>query len=174
MSVPFKYLPYEIFQKPRPAPAIRVYPAAPHEFFIPKPAEKPVTPPKPVTAIRARLWSQNPHPQTQKKKKKKKETQRDPSATSNHQPPEPTDQHSAAADTIFTFNHRRWRRRPPPIPVAATPLRFQPPLPSPSSRHHSRRSQAPLSSPSRRCLHRASFQFRGCYPLIFSGFLFLY
>nr|POE73304.1 hypothetical protein CFP56_78635 [Quercus suber] len=55
MTLPFKYLPHEILNKPKPAPAIRVYPAAPHEFFIPKPTEKPVTPPKPVTTIRARL-----------------------------------------------------------------------------------------------------------------------
>nr|POF10120.1 hypothetical protein CFP56_75081 [Quercus suber] len=55
MTLPFKYLPHEILNKPKPAPAIRVYPAAPHEFFIPRPTEKPVTPPKPVTTIRARL-----------------------------------------------------------------------------------------------------------------------
>ena len=72
-----KYLPHEIC-KPKqpkslpheickPTPAIRIYPAAPHEFFIPKPTEKPATPPKSLTTIRARLWSQNP-----KKKKKKK------------------------------------------------------------------------------------------------------
>ena len=73
-----KYLPHEIC-KPKqpkslpheickPTPAIRVYPAAPHEFFIPKPTVKPTTPPKPVTLIRARLWGLPPD---QKKKKKK-------------------------------------------------------------------------------------------------------
>ena len=36
MSVPFKYLPHEIFKKPKPALTIRVYPAAPHEFFYPQ------------------------------------------------------------------------------------------------------------------------------------------
>ena len=74
-----KYLPHEIC-KPKqpkslpheickPTPAIRVYPTAPHEFFIPKPKVKPTTPPKPVTLIRARLWGLPPD---QKKKKKKK------------------------------------------------------------------------------------------------------
>ncbi|KAK7825414.1 reticuline oxidase [Quercus suber] len=37
------------------APAIHVYPAAPHEFFTPKPIEKPAMPPKPVTNIHAHL-----------------------------------------------------------------------------------------------------------------------
>nr|POE59781.1 hypothetical protein CFP56_74055 [Quercus suber] len=55
MTLPFKFLPHENLNKPKPAPAIRIYPAAPHEFFIPKPTEKPVTPPKPVTTIRACL-----------------------------------------------------------------------------------------------------------------------
>ena len=74
-----KYLPHEIC-KPKqpkslpheickPTPAIRVYPAAPHEFFIPKPTVKPTTPPKPVTLIRAQLWGLPPD---RKKKKKKK------------------------------------------------------------------------------------------------------
>nr|POE55455.1 hypothetical protein CFP56_45802 [Quercus suber] len=55
MTLPFKYLPHEILNKPKPAPAIRIYPAASHEFFIPKSTEKPMTPPKLVTTIRARL-----------------------------------------------------------------------------------------------------------------------
>ena len=74
-----KYLPHEIC-KPKqpkslpheickPTPAIRVYPAAPHEFFIPKPTVKPTTPPKPVTLIRARLWGLPPDRKQKKKKK---------------------------------------------------------------------------------------------------------
>ena len=70
MKVPFKFLPHEILNKPKPAPSIRIHPATPHEFFILKPTKRPLTPPKPVTTIRAYLWSQNPHPQTPKKKKK--------------------------------------------------------------------------------------------------------
>ena len=77
-----KYLPHEIC-KPKqpkslpheickPTPAIRVYPAAPHEFFIPKPTVNPTTPPKPVTLIRARLWRLPPDRKQKKKKKKKK------------------------------------------------------------------------------------------------------
>ena len=99
------------------------------------------------------------------KKKKKKKTQRDPSATSTHQSPKPTDQHFAAADTIFTFNHRRWERRPPLIPVAATPLRFQPPLSSPSSRRHSRWSPQP-SIPSAAVFTEPLFSLEDVVPLI--------
>ena len=55
MTIPFKFLPHEILNKPKPAPAIRIYPQAPHEFFSPKPIEKPMTPPKPMTTICARL-----------------------------------------------------------------------------------------------------------------------
>ena len=62
------FLPHEIYKpEPKPTPAIRIYPAASHEFFIPKPTEKPTTPPKPVTPIRARLWGLPPD----RKKKKK-------------------------------------------------------------------------------------------------------
>ena len=60
MTVPFKFLPHEILNKPKPAPVVRIYPLWPHEFFIPKPTEKPVAPSKPVTSIHACLWSQNP------------------------------------------------------------------------------------------------------------------
>ena len=60
MTVPFKFLPHEILNKPKPAPTIRIYPQAPHEFFTPKPIEKSTTSPKPVTTIDACLWSQNP------------------------------------------------------------------------------------------------------------------
>ena len=74
-----KYLPHEIC-KPKqpkslpheickPTSAICVYPAAPHEFFIPKPTVKPTTPPKPVTLICARLRGLPPN---RKKKNKKK------------------------------------------------------------------------------------------------------
>ena len=62
------FLPHKICKsEPKPTPAICIYPAAPHEFFIPKPTKKPPTPPKPVTPIRARLWGLLPD---QKKKKK--------------------------------------------------------------------------------------------------------
>ena len=55
------FLPHEICKpEPKPTLTIRIYPAAPHEFFIPNPTEKPTTPPKPLTTICARLWSQNP------------------------------------------------------------------------------------------------------------------
>ena len=61
------FLPHEICKpEPKPTPAIRVYPASAHEFFIPKPTEKPTTPLKPVTRIRAWLWGLPPD---QKKKK---------------------------------------------------------------------------------------------------------
>ena len=68
----FKYLPHEICKpEPKPTPAIRVYPAAPHEFFIQKPTVKPTTPPKPVTLIRAWLWGLPPD----RKKKKNLDSQ---------------------------------------------------------------------------------------------------
>ena len=55
------FLPHEICKpEPKPTLTIRIYPAAPHEFFIPKPTEKPTTPLKPLTTIRACLWAQNP------------------------------------------------------------------------------------------------------------------
>ena len=55
MTVPFKFLPHEILNKPKPAPAICIYPQARHEFFTPKPTEKLAMPPKLVTNICARL-----------------------------------------------------------------------------------------------------------------------
>ena len=56
----FKFLPHEILNKPEPEPVQTIYPFYPHEFFIPKkvsqqPTEKPTTPSKPVTPIRAQL-----------------------------------------------------------------------------------------------------------------------
>ena len=116
MTVPFKFLPYGILNKPKPALAIRIFPQAPHEFFTLKPTEKLATPLKPVTTICACLWSQNPQPT--KKKKKKKEMW----PTQAHQPPKPTNQHLAAGDPSSTYrrhHHRRWGRRPPPC-LAAT------------------------------------------------------
>ena len=64
-------------------------PQAPHEFFIPKPIKKPATPPKPMTNIRARFWSQNPQP-------------------ISHQLPRPTNQLSATC---------RWHHLHPPPPL---------------------------------------------------------
>ena len=62
---------------------------APHEFFIPKPTKKLATPPKPMTNIRARFWSQNPQP-------------------ISHQLPRPTNQLSATC---------RWHHLHPPPPL---------------------------------------------------------
>ena len=55
MTVPFKFLPHEILNKPKPTLAIRIYLQAPHEFFTSKPTKKLGTPSKLVTTIRARL-----------------------------------------------------------------------------------------------------------------------
>ena len=172
MSVPFKYLPHEIFQKPRPAPAIRVYPAAPHEFFIPKPAEKPVTPPKPVTAIRARLWSQNP--QTQKKKKK------DPARPIGNVDPPAAGTHRPA----LRRRRHHLHLQPPPLRTSTTTDTktqvIAPPILHDSSRRHS--SAIPAAAdftvlappqpliptavdPKRRCLHRVFFLW---FPFVLS------
>ena len=104
MTVPFKFLPYEILNKPKPTLEIRIYPTAPHEFFIPKPTEKPVTPPKPMTTIRAHLWSQNPHHKPKKKKKREREKK------ATHQPP--------ASETHKINTHRPKTQQPP----AAEPI----------------------------------------------------
>ena len=157
-------------------PRQSVYTPQPHmSFFIPKPTEKPVTPPKPVTAIHACLWSQNPHPQTQKKKKKKKKTQWDLSATSTHQLLKPTDQHFAAADTIFTFNHRRWGRWPPPIPRPKSSCRHSSTIPTAAVFTVLAPPQPLIPTvvdPKHRVHHRASFQCRGCCPFWFLWFPF--
>ena len=105
MSVPFKYLPHEIFKKPKLAPTIRVYPAAPYEFFYPQANREASDATQASDRHPCPPLITKPTPTNPKKKKKK--TQRDPSATSTHQLLKSTDQHFAAADTIFTFNHRR-------------------------------------------------------------------
>ena len=155
MSVPFKYFLHEIFKKPKPTPAIRVYPAAPHEFFIPKPTEKP------VTTIRARLWSQNPHPQTQKKQKKKRDPARpignvDPPAAETHRP---------------TLRRRRHHLHLQPLPLrtsTTTDTKTQDialPLFYDSSRRCLHRPRATTAvDPKHRVHHQAFFQFRGCCP----------
>ena len=153
MTVPFKFLPHEILNRPKPAPVIRIYPQGPHELFTPKPTEKPTTPPKLVTTICAHLWSQNPQAT------KKKKTPRKPI---RHQASRPTSQLSTVVDPLAIccrpishllltpsspsttiakdLDHRRCQD---PRQVAATPPQFEPPLSSPSSRCHSRRSLAP-------------------------------
>ena len=72
MTVPFKFLPHKILNKPKPAPTVCIYPLWPYEFFIPKLTEKPAAPSKLMTTIRVCLWSQNPqHPPPKKKREKK-------------------------------------------------------------------------------------------------------
>ena len=151
MTVPFKFLPHEILNKPKPAPTIRIYSQAPHEIFTPKPTEKSTTSPKPVTTIHACLWSQNPQPTNQKKKKKKKVTHTSPSATRpkteefesqqeppmstlesrNREPPTPTHRrhHSHHAASCFTSSITAiWRassdlhHRAPSITNAGEPI----------------------------------------------------
>ena len=126
MIVPFKFLPHEILNKPKPDSAIHIYPLWPHEFFIPKPIEKPATPSKPVTTIRARLLSQNQ--QTTKKGEKKK---RRPMQA--HQPPKPTNQHSITADPSATCHQN-------PSSPSTTATEDVEPLPKPrpeTGSHHS-------------------------------------
>ena len=113
MTLPFKYLPHEILNKPKPASAICVYPVAPHEFFIPKPTKKPVMPPKLVTTIHARLWSQNPQPTNHPKKKEKERPTSRP--IDNVDPP--------AAETHRLALRRRWHHlhlQPPPLRTSTT------------------------------------------------------
>ena len=54
MTLPFKFLSYEILNNPKPFP-ICIYPLYLNEFFIPKPTEKSATPSKHVTIIYACL-----------------------------------------------------------------------------------------------------------------------
>ena len=126
MTVPFKFLPHEILNRPKPAPVIRIYPQGPHELFTPKPTEKPTTPPKLVTTICAHLWSQNP--QATKKKKNTTQAHQTPGIETHkstlnccrpishllqtHQPP--------VADTIFTLDHHRKGPWPPSMPRPKT------------------------------------------------------
>ena len=158
MTIPFKFLPHEILNKPKPASAIRIYPLWPHEFFIPKPIEKPATPSKPVTTIRARLLSQNQ--QTTKKGEKKKGDPCKPTSRQNpqintqspqtHQPPATKTHHHPRPPPLRTSNHYQSQD----LRQAATTLPcFVPPLSSPPSHYH----QSSILSASRSPSHRQPF-----------------
>ena len=175
-----KYLPHEIC-KPKqpkslpheickPTPAIRVYPTAPHEFFIPKPTVKPTTPPKPVTLIRARLWGLPPDRIKKKKKnfrftillhqirsrdKRKLKThhqsrrsrqQRRHHTThrqSHHRQPPPTRRHHRSADLTYQL-------RPPPSRTTDSERRW-------------------VKLPLRRWLLRAPTSLFFCFPLFLAS-----
>ena len=150
MIVPFKFLPHDILNKPKLTLVIRIFPQAPHEFFTPKPIEKLVVPPKPVTTIIARLWSQNPQP-TKKKKENEKEKKRKEKVT--HASPPTVETHRSVLSCYRPISHL--------LPTPSSPLRtstttedvdhlhVSPPLSSLSmsvrlsSHYHSRRSLAP-------------------------------
>ena len=59
MTLPFKFLSYEILNNPKLFP-VSIYPLYPHIFFIPKPIEKSTTPSKHVTIIYACLGTYDP------------------------------------------------------------------------------------------------------------------
>ena len=84
MSVPFKYLPHEIFKKPKPAPTIRVYPAAPHEFFYPQANREASDATQASDRHPCPPLITKPTPTNPKKKKKKKKK-----PSQGHQPPNP-------------------------------------------------------------------------------------
>ena len=136
MTIPFKFLPHEILNKPKPAPAIHIYPSSPTWVFHPQ-ANKEAS-----DASQANDQHSCPplitEPTTYKPPKKKKKTHASPLATNcqdpqiNSQPP--------VTDTIFTLHHRRCQDL---RQAATTPPQFEPPLSALSSCRHSRRSQAP-------------------------------
>ena len=121
MSVPFKYLPHEIFKKPKPAPTIRVYPAAPHEFFYPQANRE--------ASDATQASDRHPcpplitEPTLTNPKKKKKPTSR---PIGNIDLPPPISTHQVEIDSPAAETHRLRRRR-------RRYLHHQPPLLSAST-----------------------------------------
>ena len=156
MTVRFKFLPHEILNKPKPTPAIRIYPQANREACSDASQASDHHPCPPL------ITEPTTHkPQKKKKREKKKKlTHASPLAA------KPTDQ-SLAADPSATcrrHHHCRSGRQPPPSLVPSLSSSSLP-VP-PSSHHHSRRSPTPQS----RC--RSTFYLEILFSFSFCVFLF--
>ena len=121
MSVPFKYLSHEILNKPKSAPAIRVYPAAPRVFH-PQANREASDASQAGDHYPCPPLITEPTPTSQKKKK----NPRKPSATSrdpqiNPQPPQPISRRSPSATSCRQISHcRQHHLRPWPLPLGTS------------------------------------------------------
>ena len=143
MTVPFKFLPHEILNKPKPVPAIHIYPQAPHEFLAPSQQRSqwllPSQWPPSVPASNHKTHN----PQTTQKKEKIKSNPR-----KTHQPPTTGTLKSTLTSTrpshqnpLSTYRCWDWQAtiaveidEPLPLPRSKTSSHL--PLSAPPSRYH--------------------------------------